>query len=35
VAKTYALRDVVQAQEDFMGKRFSGKLTIAIGSQIH
>lgn len=35
VARTYALRDVVQAQEDFMGKRFSGKLTIAIGSQIH
>ncbi|MBQ0834701.1 hypothetical protein [Marinobacter sp.] len=32
VAKTYALRDVVQAQEDFMAKRFSGKLAIEIQS---
>lgn len=30
VAKTYALRYVVQAQEDFMAKRFSGKLAIEI-----
>ena len=30
VAKTYALRDVVQAQEDFMAKRFSGKLAIKV-----
>lgn len=31
VAKTYALRDVVQAQEDFMAKRFAGKLAIQVG----
>lgn len=30
VAKTYALREVVQAQEDFMAKRFSGKLAIEV-----
>lgn len=30
VAKAYALRDVVQAQEDFMAKRFSGKLAIKV-----
>lgn len=30
VAKTYALRNVVQAQQDFMAKRFSGKLAIEI-----
>ncbi|MEH6355145.1 MAG: zinc-binding dehydrogenase [Marinobacter sp.] len=30
VAKTYALRDVVHAQEDFMAKRFSGKLAISM-----
>jgi len=30
VAKTYALRDIVQAQEDFMAKRFSGKIAVEI-----
>lgn len=30
VAKTYRLPDVVQAQEDFMAKRFSGKLAIQV-----
>jgi len=30
VAKTYALRNVVQAQKDFMDKRFSGKLAIQV-----
>lgn len=30
VAKTYALRDIVQAQEDFMDKRFSGKIAVEI-----
>ncbi len=33
VAKTYTLRDVVEAQEDFMAKRFSGKLAIEVASQ--
>ena len=30
VAKTYGLRNVVQAQEDFMAKRFTGKLVISV-----
>ncbi|PCM45864.1 alcohol dehydrogenase family protein [Marinobacter sp. ANT_B65] len=33
VAKTYGLRDVVQAQKDFMAKRFSGKLAIEISKR--
>lgn len=33
VAKKYALRDVVNAQEDFMAKRFSGKLAIEVANQ--
>ncbi|MEQ3724144.1 alcohol dehydrogenase family protein [Alcanivorax sp.] len=31
VAKTYSLNEVAQAQRDFIGKRFSGKLAIAVG----
>ena len=33
VGKKYALRDVVNAQEDFMAKRFSGKLAIEVANQ--
>ena len=33
VAKTYALHDVVQAQEDFMAKRYAGKLAIQVSAQ--
>tara|TARA_Y100001001_G_scaffold150014_1_gene160311 strand:+ start:735 stop:1844 length:1110 start_codon:yes stop_codon:yes gene_type:complete len=33
VAKKYALRDVVNAQKDFMAKRFSGKLAIEVANQ--
>ena len=33
VAKTYPLTDVVQAQKDFMAKRFSGKLAIEVRRQ--
>ena len=35
VAKTYALRDIAQAQQDFMAKRFSGKLAIEIRTSGH
>ena len=35
VAKRYALRDVVTAQQDFMTKRFSGKLAIEVAEQNH
>jgi NADPH:quinone reductase-like Zn-dependent oxidoreductase len=30
VAKTYPLRDIVRAQEDFVAKRFSGKLVLMV-----
>jgi NADPH:quinone reductase-like Zn-dependent oxidoreductase len=28
VAKTYPLKDIAQAQEDFLSKRFTGKLVL-------
>jgi len=33
VAKTYDLHDVVPAQEDFMTKRYTGKLAIQVSAQ--
>ena len=30
VANTYPLRDIVQAQRDFVAKRFAGKLVLLV-----
>ena len=32
VGKTYRLKDIVQAQEDFLSKKISGKLVLVIPS---
>ena len=31
VAKSYPLREIVQAQRDFVGKAFTGKLVLIVG----